>query len=104
MTKISTSNQRVIIKSFVDEIKKRTKRGSKPSQVVIEFRNERKNNIEREVVEVPTEILRYRKDNGRIISDVLSFEKNNYPLDETNKEDQEKIKDFLLYKDTQKTN
>lgn len=104
MTKISTSSKRKIIKSFVDEIKKRTIRGAKPSKVVIEFRNERQNGTEREVVEVPTEILRFRKDNGRIISDVLSFEKNNYSLDETDKDDQEKIKEFLFYKDPQKTN
>jgi hypothetical protein len=47
--------------------------------------------------------LRFRKDNGRIASDVLSYEKNYAPLSETEEEDQKILSKFLFNKDTQKT-
>ena len=73
---------RVIIQDFADEIIKKTKKGAKPSKEVIYFRKEHIEGTERPVVEVPVELLRFRKHNGRIASDVLSYEKNKEPLNE----------------------
>ena len=39
------------------------------------FRNERRDGIERDIYLVPIDLLRYRKDNGRISSDILNYEK-----------------------------
>ena len=73
--KLTKPAKREIIEDFANEIKKSSKEGAKPSFEVIYFRNEHINNIERPVLEVPVEILRFRKNNGRISSDVLSYEK-----------------------------
>ena len=43
---------------------------------VINFRNEAALGKEREVWFVPIELLRYRKNNGRIASDILDYERN----------------------------
>ena len=56
-----------------------------------------------EIVQVPVEILLFRKENGRIASDVLSYEKNNRPLVETEKEGQKLLKQFLENKDSETT-
>lgn len=104
MTNIMTDVRREIIQDFAKAIKSRTKRNiKKPSKAVIEFRDERKENHEREIVQVPVEILLFRKGNGRIASDVLSYEKNNKPLVETEKEGQKLLKEFLNDKDPEIT-
>ena len=104
MTNIMTDVRREIIQDFAKAIKSRTKRNiKKPSKAVIEFRDERKENYEREIVQVPVEILLFRKGNGRIASDVLSYEKNNKPLVETEKEGQKLLKEFLNDKDPEIT-
>jgi hypothetical protein len=51
---------------------------------------------------VPTNILRFRKDNGRIASDVMSYEIINGRLDETLEETQEILRKFLKEKDEEK--
>ncbi len=103
MTDIKTDSCREIIEDFVATIQRRMKRNSKPSKAVIDFRNERKDNYEREIVQVPIDILRFRKNNGRIASDLLSYEKNNKPLIESEKEGQKVLKEFLKNKDPEKT-
>lgn len=103
MVKLTTARERVIIDDFAKEISKKRTQTAKPTKCVIDFRNERAKNIEREVFEVPIEILRFRKDNGRIASDVLSYEKNYRPLTETKQEDQKVLGKFLYDKDPQKT-
>jgi len=103
MTKLKKDKEREIIDDFAAEIKRKRTQTAKPTKCVIDFRNERSNNIEREVWVVPTEILRFRKDNGRIASDVLSYEKNRRILSEIEKEDQEILGNFLFEKDPQKT-
>ena len=64
MTAIKTDAQREIIDDFVKTIQSRVTKNSKPSKTVIEFRNERKNGYEREIVQVPVELLKFRKENG----------------------------------------
>jgi len=103
MTKITKDQEREIIEDFVNEIERKKRQTAKPTKHVIDFRNERSSNFEREIYEVPTNILRLRKDNGRIASDVLSYETNYCPLSETEEEDQKTLGKFLLNKDPQKT-
>ncbi|MGB2990573.1 MAG: hypothetical protein WBC98_11515, partial [Candidatus Zixiibacteriota bacterium] len=71
MERITKPNVREIIEDFAREISSRQTRGPRPTKAVIDFRNERRDGKERDVLYVPIELLRYRKDNGRISSDVL---------------------------------
>lgn len=103
MNNITKAPEREIIKDFAKIIAEKRERGPKPEMHVIPFRNDEERRKERAVWQVPIGLLRYRKDNGRICSDVFSFEQNNFPLDEANEEDQEKIRKFLEDKDKEKT-
>lgn len=97
--KISTTPERKIIDDFAKEINIRKITGSKPENAVIEFRDDRKIGKTRPIYLVPVELLRFRKDNGRIASDIASYEKINGPLEETLDETQEIICNFLKEKD-----
>jgi len=103
MKKLTTAATRIIISNFAKEIKRRRERGPKPATAVIDYKDDRKNQKEREVWLVSLDLLRYRKDNGRIASDVLSYEKNVGRLDETTDESQKIIRQFLEGKDEKKT-
>lgn len=70
MTRISISKTREIIDDFAREISRRKTPGPKPGKSVINFRNERRDGIERDVYWVPVGLLLYRKDNGRIHADL----------------------------------
>jgi len=94
---------REIIEDFAKEIRDRRSRGPKPSKTVIDFRNDRRLGNERDVYQVPVELLRYRKDNGRIASDVLDYEQHFGVLRETKQECQLLLKEFLYAKDREKT-
>jgi hypothetical protein len=74
MAKLDRSATREIIDDFAREITARKTEGPKPEKAVIYFRNERRDGIERKVWNVPIELLRFRKDNGRIRADVISYE------------------------------
>ena len=95
---------REIIVDYANEINSRLRKDATPSNEVIYFRNEHRKNKERIVVSVPSELLRFRKDNGRILSDVMSYEKDTGTLKEKSEEAQEILRDFLLKKDPEKTN
>lgn len=94
---------RDIIEDFHEEIKKSARNTAKPSITVINFRDELQAGIERKVFMVPIKILRFRKENGRISSDVMDYEKNVRPLDETDDDSQDVIRQFLAKKDPEKT-
>ena len=65
MEKIDKSKIREIIVDFAKDIEQRKRFGGQnPQKAVIYFRSERKQGTEREVYDVPIELLRYRKDNG----------------------------------------
>jgi len=100
---MTTSMTREIINDFAKEISKRKRLGPKPTKCVINFRQEARMGIERDIYYIPLDFLRYRKDNGRISSDVLNYEKNNGPLDEKSKDSQFIIEGFLKEKDKEKT-
>lgn len=103
MAQITKPPVRDIIEDFAKEIAGKKQRGPKPQTHVIAFRDDEHYKRERDVFLVPIELLRYRKDNGRICSDVLNFEKNNYLLSETDENDQKIIRSFLEEKDKEKT-
>ncbi|MGQ0829981.1 MAG: hypothetical protein ACT4ON_16460 [Bacteroidota bacterium] len=99
--KISTDTERKIIDDFAKEIKTKAEKGANPEKTVIEFRNDRQRGKagERDVYLVPVKLLRFRKDNGRIASDVSSYEKLNGVLDETKETTQVILRNFLKEKD-----
>ncbi len=103
MPAITKPVTREIIDDFAQEISVKAIRTAKPSLTVINFRTDIKDGIEREVVKVPIGLLRYRKDNGRISSDVLDYQRNVGPLDETDEQAQAQIRYFLEQKDPEKT-
>lgn len=96
--KISTDPERKIIAEFAKEVKARATPGPSPEFTVIDFRNDRQRGKagERKVYFVPTDILRFRKDNGRIAADVMTYEKLNGPLIENSIETQQILHKFLL--------
>ena len=103
MTSITVPKVRDIVEDFASEIRLRKKVGPKPAKAVIDFRAERRDGIERDIVYVPIGLLRYRKDNGRISSDVLNYERHKGRLDECSAEAQCLIRGFLEEKDKEKT-
>ena len=103
MPPITRPTVRVIIDDFADEIRRRLIRTAKPSKTVINFRTEMKDAYERDIVQVPAELLRYRKDNGRISSDVIAYEQNYGPLDEQDEAHQSVIMGFLEAKDREQS-
>jgi hypothetical protein len=103
MTKITVDAKREIVDDFAQEIINRRKSPKKPDKGVINFRNEQKDGYQRDIWEVPVKLLRFRKDNGRIASDVLSFERIHGVLKEDTDEAQKKIAEFLAKKDPEKT-
>lgn len=67
---------RDIIEDFANEIEKaKSKKGPMPEEIVIDFRDNKKTNTPSTVYTVPISLLRFRKENGRIASDLASYEK-----------------------------
>lgn len=103
MQMISQVKLREIVEDFARAIQERKAKDVKPAKDVINFRNEKANGYEREVQSVPIDLLRYRKDNGRIASDVMNYEKLNGPLDERDEDAQIILRDFLEQKHPEMT-
>ena len=103
MARITTPIVRKIIDDFAKEIKKLRRSSTPPKETVIDFRNEINEARPRNIFLVPISILRYRKDNGRISSDVMHYEKIHGVLDETDDDDQKVIRKFLEEKDKEKS-
>jgi len=103
MGAITKATPREIIDDFAREIRERRTETVRPSRAVINFRTDINDGFERTIWRVPIDILRYRKDNGRIASDVLDYEKNYGILDEKDDEAQATIAEFLAKKDPEKT-
>ena len=102
MSTITESTTRTIVNDFALKITERKRHTAVPSKTVINFRTDRLDNHERDIYRVPIDLLRYRKDNGRIASDVQDHERSRGPLDETNDTDQKTIAGFLQDKDPEK--
>ena len=103
MNPISKPPERLIIEDFVKEITERTIVADPPAEEVIYFRNWHLIRKKSPVKLVPVELLRYRKDNGRIASDVLGYEKLHGALVEKNEDTQKILKRFLDERDSEKT-
>lgn len=103
MDPITKDAAREIVADFAKEIAESKRHGKKPLKAVIDFRNEQKDGIERDVYYVPVGLLRYRKDNGRISTDVQHYEKEHGFLDEKSEQAQKIIRGFLEQKDREKT-
>ena len=103
MKTLKQDKAREIIDDFARDIEKRKRSGPKPAKDVIDFRTDRRDGRERDIWYVPVELLRYRKDNGRISSDVLHYEKAHGSLCETSEDAQRQIEKFLREKDAAKT-
>ena len=103
MPRITTPVAREIIVDFAEEISARKISSTKPSKTVINFRNDILDRHERDIVKVPIGLLRFRKDNGRIASDVLDCENTSAPIDESDDDAQDLLRDFLAGKDPEKT-
>jgi hypothetical protein len=103
MAAITKPVAREIIDDFAKEIRERRMQTAKPSNTVINFRTDIKDGIERIIWRVPIDILRYRKENGRIASDVFDYERNVGILDEKDDQTQATIARFLEEKDPEKT-
>jgi hypothetical protein len=100
---ITQDNPREIVEDFARAIRERKTQTAKPALTVINFRDEKRSSFERPIEVVPIELLRYRKNNGRIASDVMNYERLNGPLDEKDKQAQEVLREFLRKKDPEKT-
>ena len=98
---ITTDPKRKIIKDFQEAIKE--KRITTDQTDIINFRNDILNKKPREIFSVELNLLRYRKENGRISSSVLGYEKEKGFLRPDQEDAQRKIKGFLLGKDPEKT-
>jgi hypothetical protein len=103
MDDITKSKAREIIDNFAEAIAAVKVRSSPPKEDVINFRFEKRDKIPRTRYEVPIEFLRYRKDNGRISSDILNYEKDKGFLVEESSKAQEIIRQFLEEKDKERT-
>jgi len=97
MTNISKNQPRPLIKEFAaDILKSRIEiNNSEP----IPFRDDKVVNKIRKAYKVPIELLRFRKDNGRIASDVITWENSKGPLNEFTDFGQSVLKNFLELKD-----
>ena len=103
MPAITKPATREIIEDFAQEISNRKDSSTKPSKTVINFRNEFVEKHERDIYLVPIDLLRFRKDNGRIASDVVDYEHTYTVIDEVTEESQNLLRDFLAKKDPEKT-
>lgn len=104
MPAITTEADRKIIDDFAKLIQeKKIPRGAKPEKDVINFRDETRLGTQRDVDLVPVSLLRYRKENGRISTDVANYQKSNGPLDDKDQKAQELLGKFLEDKDPEKT-
>src|ERR1035437_4370789 len=97
MKPITQEALREIVPDFAQAIRAKKTRREKPAFDVINFRNEKSQNRERPIESVPIDLLRYRKDNGRIASDVMNYEKLNGRLDEKDKDAQDILGGFLKH-------
>lgn len=103
MGQLTISDTRKIIDDFATEIERKRIKGDNPTKDTIFFRRDRIDKVERQVWYVPTDLLRFRKDNGRIASEVSSYEKLNTALKEDDDEAQDILESFLEEKDKEKT-
>lgn len=92
---------RPIIREFADDV--HATRIEIPNQKPIPFRDDKVKSKVRKAFKVPIDHLRFRKDNGRIASDVFTYESSKGPLNEATDYGQSLLKRFLEQKDPEPT-
>ena len=102
MSEIKQSKTHEIIEDFAKEINRKKFSVGNPSTHIINFRDDRVAKNARGIFKVPIGLLLFRKNNGRIASDVLDYEKTHGYLDEKSEEGQKKLCSFLENKDPEK--
>ena len=95
---ITKDTPRVPISDFVRLIEEEKEGDAKPTKFVLNFRDWQSSNHEVDVYKIRTAYLRFRKDNGRIASDVDSYEMLEAPLEESTEQTQTMLGEFLLNK------
>lgn len=78
----------------------RSNNTEKPDSVIIAFRDDKIKKRSRTVESIPLQLIFLRKENGRICTEVESYEKENGLIDQYSEAGQEILKKFLLGKDT----
>ena len=101
MNKNLKNQPRTVIEEFAKEIA--NARIEISNDKPIPFRDDKVKHKVRKAYKVPIELLRFRKDNGRIASDVLTWENSKGPLNETTEFAQATLKRFLELKDPEPT-
>ena len=100
---ITQEKTREIIADFAKEIAAKKTAARPPESTRIDFRNGIAENRENTIYKVPLDLLRYRKENGRISSSVKTHERLYGPIDPSDSNDQAKLGAFLRDKDPEKT-
>ena len=94
---------REIIDDFAQEIQRKKVEASPAESTRIDFRNGIAENREETVYKVPLDLLRFRKENGRISSSVKTHERMIGLLNGADSEAQSVLRKFLYDKDPEKT-
>ena len=100
---ITQEKTREIIDDFAQEIQRKKVEASPAESTRIDFRNGMAENREEIVYKVPLDLLRFRKENGRISSSVKTHEQVIGWLDRADSEAQSVLRKFLREKDPEKT-
>ena len=95
MERIQQDAPREIVDDFAKEIAEKRVETSSGEKTRINFRDGVRLNREEKVFRVPVELLRYRKENGRISAAVKSHEQTVGPLDPRDENAQKKLGSFL---------
>ncbi|WPU97876.1 hypothetical protein SNE26_17760 [Mucilaginibacter sp. cycad4] len=97
MTNISKNQPRPLIKEFAKDIL--NSRIEITNNEPIPFRDDKVVHKIRKAYKVPIELLRFRKDNGRIASDVITWENSKGVINESTEYGQSLLRKFLELKD-----
>ena len=101
--RMTQDRHREIIADFADEIRRRRVLESPAESTRIHFRKGMGGSGEFPVYSVPLDLLRFRKENGRISSSVKTHERLVGPLDPADSAAQNRLRQFLRDKDPEKT-
>jgi len=100
----SIVQRRYINEKFRKEIIVSSEKLVKPEKTLIWFRQWYEEGIEVKNVKVPIGLLRFRRDNGRLSTDVISYEKEyQFEINETTDDGQNTLRKLLTRKNKRKT-
>ena len=100
MPQRTTSAYREIIEDYKQRILQAREIDEPPEKEIINFRRDISEENKRTVYKVPLEYLRYRLNNSRLNAEVLTYQKSNEVLSETNEDHQEMVGEWLANADS----